>query len=325
MGAICLSQKPNIKIKHLREKENSNEKFQNVKSEPNVKISFFTANDSPKPANRSKLSSPKPRINYNNEISIKNMRQIQLGLDSNTSKEEEEFRYPDGSIYKGSMIADKFDGYGKIIFPNMDEYHGDFSKGMMNGKGKYKYVSGEIVEGEFLKGGVNGKAKVHYPEGCELEHFEGKFVQNLRDGYGTLYLKNGTRIEGTFKDDILTYGKIFFQNGDYYIGELENFVMEGLGKIMYHNGDIYYGFFSKNQKHGHGRYFSKESGTYEGEFKLDCFTGAGILTTNSSKNVIGNFINGSINSKFSNDLGKYEKTDKGDSFILTLNNCSGLN
>ena len=51
-------------------------------------------------------------------------------------------------------------------------------------------------------------------------------------------------------------GKYYYENGEYYIGQLRNNIPYGKGILYYKNGDIKYdGDFVKGKRHGLGKYY----------------------------------------------------------------------
>ena len=61
-------------------------------------------------------------------------------------------------------------------------------------------------------------------------------------GKGTLFYKDDNiKYEGDFiKDKFEGYGKYIFKNGNYYIGQWLNGLMNGEGTYFYKNGNIKY-------------------------------------------------------------------------------------
>ena len=68
---------------------------------------------------------------------------VQTGLPTNYGKDRGpkavEHKYPNGSVYKGPMIANKREGNGVITWANGSKYVGMFKNDMMNGYGVFTW------------------------------------------------------------------------------------------------------------------------------------------------------------------------------------------
>ena len=72
--------------------------------------------------------------------------------------------------------------------------------------------------------------------------------------------------------------KIFFENGDYYIGDLLNGIPNGEGILYYNNGNIRYeGDYIDGKCEGNGIYYYENGHYYKGQFKNDLKEGKGVL------------------------------------------------
>ena len=107
-------------------------------------------------------------------------------------------------------------------------------------------------------------------------------------------------------------GKLFFNNGDYYIGEIIDSKANGKGSLYYKNGTIkYIGDFVDGKKEGFGKYyfddknwFVMENGKkfyfiigdyYTGQWKNDSMNGKGtIYLKDGSIKYEGDFVNNKI-------------------------------
>ena len=92
---------------------------------------------------------------------------------------------------------------------------------------------GDFVGDKFEGSGNFSEQKYNY--------YIGEWKDNLRNGKGILYFKNGDKYLGDFINDKANgYGKGIYENGNYYIGEWKNGLMHGKGIMYYKNGDIKY-------------------------------------------------------------------------------------
>ena len=118
-------------------------------------------------------------------------------------------------------------------------------------------------------------------------------IENYKkNGKGREYYENGKiKYEGKFVDDKYEdmEAKFYYENGDLYIGEFKNGIMNGNGiiystkyegkflngeysngKLYYENGDYYIGPFKKGKKEGEGKeYYKNNKLKYEGKFVDD--------------------------------------------------------
>ena len=74
------------------------------------------------------------------------------------------------------------------------------------------------------------------------EYFIGEWKNNLRNGKGIKYYKNGNiKYNGEYyKDKFEGLGKYIWENGEYYIGQWKNDLRNGKGTMYYSNGKIIY-------------------------------------------------------------------------------------
>ena len=84
----------------------------------------------------------------------------------------------DGELYKGEFKDRNKDGIGTLFNDNW------------------------YYEGEFKEGNLEGFGIIHYNENNEDSKmkYEGQFKNNELDGYGILYFKDGSIMNGEWKD-----------------------------------------------------------------------------------------------------------------------------
>ena len=187
---------------------------------------------------------------------------------------------------KGNIIYELKNGNGKIKeyndYGNL-EFEGEYLNGIKwNGKGqrfltRYELNQGKgyiqqknyiyfNYEGECIEGELNGKGKMYYPD----KRYEGEFKINyaIKEGYGTIYYKNGDIYEGEFKNDMFNgIGIYHFKNGDRYEGEFKDGMCNGIGIYYFYNGGRYEGLFKNGIYDGYGTFYSTLDFKYEGYFK----------------------------------------------------------
>ena len=98
---------------------------------------------------------------------------------------------------------------------------------------------------------------------------------------------DGSKYEGQWKDDLMNdeKGEYVFANGNRYIGQFCNGMIEGKGKLTIVGEGTYTGQFSKGNIEGHGKFQYDDGRVYEGQFKNCQHHGHGKLTMEN-----GNYI-----------------------------------
>ena len=81
----------------------------------------------------------------------------------------------------------------------------------------------------------------------------------------TIY-SSGQKLEGLWKDDQFVAGKITYEDGSEYNGQMKDYERHGNGTYTYLDNSEYNGNWSNNQKQGKGRYIYSNGDTYDGEF-----------------------------------------------------------
>ena len=126
------------------------------------------------------------------------------------------FGYPNGSRYEGQFAAGQPDGWGSFFENDGEKYVGAFRNGVRHGNGTVYYtddnkLTGEWREGEFYgssfieKGQVgcvqgdcrNGRGTYIYKNG--EAKYTGQFKNNLPHGQGAVLYANGERYSGAFE------------------------------------------------------------------------------------------------------------------------------
>ena len=135
---------------------------------------------------------------------------------------------PEKNIYEGFINDSKYNGNGKLIFPDAT-YEGIFSKGEFK-KGKMTWNNGYEYDGEFNGFCLNGKGKLTGPDN---EIYEGDFNNNLFHGKG----------------------KYIYKNNEYeYDGEFQYGIKKGKGKYTAMYDFTYDGNWDNDLPFGNGKY-----------------------------------------------------------------------
>lgn len=150
----------------------------------------------------------------------------------------------EGDIYTGKFVGGMpNDTNGKLeIFVSEGEYdvfEGKVVNGAIGASGKYTWASGNVYDGEWSGGVRSGKGTMTYVVDCL--YYDGEWADDKKSGDGKLYKYNDESEEY----DILCYdgewasdqqtgsGTKYFDNGDYYVGELVNGLRHGKGTYYY--------------------------------------------------------------------------------------------
>jgi hypothetical protein len=139
----------------------------------------------------------------------------------------------------------------------------------------------------------------------------------------TLYYNNGDYYIGeTLQKSRNGYGTYYYKNGNKYEGFWLDNLKHGKGTFFYNTGEMYEGYFVNNKKDGYGEYFYKNGDRYQGEFKENKRNGKGTLYLNNGCKYIGKFKNDEKDGKgeFTNKKGEiqYEQWENGK--LLMKNN-----
>ena len=177
----------------------------------------------------------------------------------------------------------------------------DFFIGIMDEKNKYPLKGvlwshhGDYYNGEFSEGKKDGNGSIVYKNGTR---YEGSFKNDRHNGYGKLIQLDGEIFKGEWKNGKINGNGIrLHSNGDKYIGSYVNNIRNGQGHYIFINGDSYNGNWVNGKANGIGTFKFRNGNIYEGEFKDNIILGKGILTMQNGDVYIGLFTNGFINGK----------------------------
>ena len=92
-------------------------------------------------------------------------------------------------------------------------------------------------------------------------------------------------------------GRLDWDGGFTYIGEIRGGVANGHGEIYYEGEKIYEGNFVNNERSGKGAQYAMGILQYEGDFQHDKRHGKGILYIDEKKRYEGDFVNGKFQGK----------------------------
>jgi hypothetical protein len=155
-----------------------------------------------------------------------------------------------------------------------------------NGQGtliKRGYVDGESTTytGSFKNGKYNGKGKYVVSSG---DYYVGDFGDGYKSGYGEYYWSDGKVYKGQWKNDEFNgYGE-FTDSRSIFKGQWKDHLRNGYAESKYKDGSI-----------------------HKGQWKNNEFNGYGIYKNIKGIEFSGNWVDGELNGKTTNDLDKLDQ------------------
>ena len=180
------------------------------------------------------------------------------------------FIFNDGSEFCGIFHENILQQYGKytninknggnrngkeiIITDNLnyEEYIGEYKDYVPNGFGIYKnYITNLKITGIFKN---NTFSDIGIEESAEGGYtYYGDFINNKKEGYGTMIWKDGAKYQGEFKNNQANgYGIIEYPDNKYYQGEVKNGRMDGFGEFFWKDEKRYIGNYKNDKRNGFG-------------------------------------------------------------------------
>lgn len=204
----------------------------------------------------------------------------------------ESMQLPDGSVYSGNLIENKFHGHGKLTWSDGDTYEGEFESGLFSGQGELITDETERYTGTFSKGVKSGFGKEYYAD--ELI-YEGYFKNNEYSGSG-IYAFDDETYKGAFEDGEFT-GNGTYTNAEKtsYTGKFLNWAIDGEAIKEDAEGSKWQGTFAYGFLTGKGEFWGADGAYYKGEFQYDKFHNQGILTYPNGSVYTGHFNYGELN------------------------------
>jgi hypothetical protein len=116
--------------------------------------------------------------------------------------------YASGDWYDGEWVSGKKHGYGELHYANGDVFKGDWADDQANGKGSLAFANGNVFEGGWKDNKVSRVLwTISQRHGfgvftCAADgyRYEGEWFANRRHGLGTIFLPNGDRFTGMWRD-----------------------------------------------------------------------------------------------------------------------------
>ena len=158
----------------------------------------------------------------------------------------------------------------------------------------FKYNNNSVYKGMINNNNLReGFGKLYLPDGSI---YKGFFHNNKMEGRGRFLNINGYVYEGEFKNDLSNgYGKYIALDGTTYKGSWIEDKQSGLGDICYPDGSRYTGNFKDGKKHGFGKLIFSDLNTYEGNFLYNEIKGEGSYHWKDGRFYVGNWSNNKMN------------------------------
>ncbi|HET8708532.1 MAG TPA: hypothetical protein VFM46_19655 [Pseudomonadales bacterium] len=163
-----------------------------------------------------------------------------------------------------------------------------FVKSMKNGD-RHLYRTGEEYVGNWQNNIPNGFGSMTLVNGDKIE---GDFVDGLMEGQGKLITADGDVYEGQWHAGKREgEGRMRYANGNEYDGTWRNDKRNGFGTLKYASGSLYAGDWKDDLRHGNGRLEFKSGERYSGEFRNDKKNGQGTIWESNDESFSGLFVN----------------------------------
>ncbi|KAL4433537.1 hypothetical protein ABPG74_002934 [Tetrahymena malaccensis] len=147
----------------------------------------------------------------------------------------ENFKYP-------QLVEEQYKKTKDVSFKQYD-----LETKRSNGRGIIIREDGSYFEGYFLDGKIEGKGRNIWPEG---DWYEGGFKKGKKHGFGTQRLNDRIYFGEYVEDYREGYGTIIFDNGDTYRGCMYQDNMCGYGELITANGKMIRGYFVDSEFKG---------------------------------------------------------------------------
>jgi hypothetical protein len=99
-----------------------------------------------------------------------------------------------------------------------------------------------------------GEEKLKFCDDLKYARYIGRILNNKKEGYGRLIMKNSTQFIGIFTNDKPQgFSQVNTINNEIFMGEVVNFVANGYGIYVMNKAVEYVGYWKDNQKHGYGK------------------------------------------------------------------------
>ena len=185
------------------------------------------------------------------------------------------------SLQKGNFLTKK----------KKYNYYGNHNiKGKKEGFGLIKWEDGSILKANFTDSKINGIASFY--DSTSNSMFSGYYIDNCPKGFG-IYKKDNVKIIGDswFKNNVKKLGIEVWFDDNYYQGELNKSIKNGIGLYRWPDGTLYLGEWKNNKMDGVGLTKYSNDCVYVGEYKEGLINGWGEFLWADLKYYCGNYHN----------------------------------
>eukprot|EP00756_Hemistasia_phaeocysticola_P054553 Hpha_TRINITY_DN30464_c0_g1::TRINITY_DN30464_c0_g1_i1::g.167975::m.167975 len=141
--------------------------------------------------------------------------------------------------------------FSVLTYPEGDYYEGDWRSGMRHGLGTLRTAGGYRYRGEWKDDYTSGKGEEEF---THQEVVRSSCYHNLRPS----------------REGVILYQPHELGTSYRYQGGMKNGKRHGEGKIFYENGDVFVGYFKDGKRHGVGRItYGKDKRSFECEYVND--------------------------------------------------------
>ncbi|KAL4459975.1 hypothetical protein ABPG74_003501 [Tetrahymena malaccensis] len=186
-----------------------------------------------------------------------------------------------GGYLEGQFTNSIVHNKSLLVFPNNDKYFANWKSGNLDGKvtmlfkGTKKQITAIYENGQFRK---VESIKENIREVKSVKEFQQKYdISKLIQKYSVI-LSNGissTKLQDN--QEQITFSKINFQDGGFFIGITQNNIPNGLGLFQYSDQKFDCGFYKNGFLNGNGRKNFPNGDFYEGTFNQGKFEGEGLI------------------------------------------------
>ncbi len=204
--------------------------------------------------------------------------------------------YADGGSFRGWFSKNSRQGPGVYLDADGSWYAGYFSADAKSGRG-VQFTPGS---GAVLEEWTNGQRRIVSQQAGRIVEPYGSWAflgGSNRGGYAegrgeAISLEDDSLIlGGEFENGSLIKGKLTTGSGEVYEGSFRGGVLVD-GAVRFQNGDRYLGTLQDQKPHGSGTYYFRNGGTYTGTFVDGRFEGEGKLVKANGETYEGPFVNG---------------------------------
>ena len=135
----------------------------------------------------------------------------------------------------------------------------------------------------------------------EISFYYGEVKKGTEEKHGRgfyIHKEHHYFFKGQFNIALEGKGIQIYESGNYYEGDIKNWMRHGKGIFYYYKlGDIYIGDWRYNNQNGYGIEYFSNGNKYEGEWKNDLADGIGIFTWKNGSKYEGTMVKNKIKGK----------------------------